>query len=163
MTRPATLPPPAPPPPWEPRAETEYSIQQAARLTGLSEHTLRYYERARLLDPVRRQSSSRHRRYSADDVARLRTLACLRAAGMPLERMRRYFELLERGARAAPLQHELLVAQREVLQDRLRELEGHLRYLDRKIDYWQAVRDGDRARAAEIAARLSREHSSRQP
>jgi hypothetical protein len=82
---------------------------------------------------------------------------------MPLERMRRYFELIERGARAAPLQLEMLGAQREVLQERLRELEGHLRYLDGKIDYWQAVQDGDRARAAEVAARLSREHSSRHP
>ncbi len=150
MTRSATL----LPPPQEQRAEPEYTIQQAAGLTGLSEHTLRYYERARLLDPVRRQSSSRHRRYSAEDVARLRTLSCLRAAGMPLERMRRYFELLAQGASAAPLQHEMLVAQRAVLQERLRELEDHLRYLDRKIDYWQAVRDGG-------AARPPREHSSR--
>jgi hypothetical protein len=58
---------------------------------------------------------------------------------------------------------ELIGAQRVVLQQRLRELEGHLRYLDGKIDYWQAVQDGDRARAAEIAARLSSEHSSRHP
>ena len=159
MSRSSTL----APPPARPSADRAFTIAEAARLTGLGEHTLRYYERARLLAPVHRQSSSRHRRYSADDVARLRTLACLRAAGMPLERMRRYFELIERGARAAPLQLEMLGAQREVLQQRLRELEGHLRYLDGKIDCWQAVQDGDRARAAEVAARLSREHSSRHP
>jgi MerR family transcriptional regulator, aldehyde-responsive regulator len=133
----------------------EYTIGEATELSGLSEHTLRYYERAGLLEPIRRQTSSRHRRYSADDVARLRTLACLRAAGMPLAQMRRYFELLAHGAAAAPLQLELLVAQREVLQARRRELDDHVRYLDGKVAYWQAVQSGDRASAAQIASRLS--------
>jgi MerR family transcriptional regulator, aldehyde-responsive regulator len=131
------------------------TISDAARASGVSAHTLRYYERAGLLDPIRRQSSSRHRRYAADDVARLRTLACLRAAGMPMAQMRRYFELLALGAAAAPLQLEMLVAQREVLQARRRELDDHARYLDGKVAYWQAVQSGDRASAAQIASRLS--------
>jgi DNA-binding transcriptional MerR regulator len=136
-------------------AVREYTIGEATELSGLSEHTLRYYERAGLLDPIRRQSSSRHRRYAGDDVARLRTLACLRAAGMPLAQMRRYFELLAHGAAAAPLQLEMLVAQREVLQARRRELDDHLRYLDGKVAYWQAIQAGDHAGAAQIASRLS--------
>jgi MerR family transcriptional regulator, aldehyde-responsive regulator len=69
--------------------------------------------------------------------------------------MRRYFELLALGAAAAPLQLELLVAQREVLQLRRRELDDHLRYLDGKVAYWQAVQGGDHATAAQIASRLS--------
>ena len=141
--------------PGVPAAVREYTIGEATELSGLSEHTLRYYERAGLLEPIRRQTSSRHRRYAADDVARLRTLACLRAAGMPMAQMRRYFELLAHGAAAAPLQLELLVAQRKVLQTRRRELDDHLRYLDGKVAYWQAVQAGDKAGAARIASRLS--------
>ena len=161
MTQTRTLPPPPARGPATPASESgpeagrEYTIGEAADLSGLSEHTLRYYERAGLLQAVRRQRSSRHRRYSAEDVARLRTLACLRAAGMPLAQMRRYFELLARGASAAPLQLAMFVAQREVLQERCRELEGHVRYLDGKVAYWQAVEAGDRQRAAEIASRLT--------
>ena len=136
----------------EPAAASEqgFTVRQAAEITGLSEHTLRYYERARLLQPVRRQDSSRHRRYSAEDIARLRTLACLRATGMPLDQMRQYFELIAQGQTAAPLQHAMLLAQRRVLEDRLKELQGHLEYLDRKIDYWGAVQAGDDRRASEI-------------
>jgi DNA-binding transcriptional MerR regulator len=70
-----------------------YTVQQAAALTGLSEHTLRYYERIGLIQPVARQESSGHRRYGAADLAKLESLACLRATGMPIEQMRRYFEL----------------------------------------------------------------------
>jgi DNA-binding transcriptional MerR regulator len=156
-----TLPPPPTPRPSIPAdtpgvgaAVREYTIGEATELSGLSEHTLRYYERAGLLEPIRRQSSSRHRRYAAVDVARLRTLACLRAAGMPMAQMRRYFELLAHGAAAAPLQLEMLIAQREVLEARRRELDDHARYLDGKVAYWQAIQAGDHAGAAEIASRL---------
>jgi MerR family transcriptional regulator, aldehyde-responsive regulator len=148
------------PVPSEPLEDQGYSVQQAARLTGLSEHTLRYYERAGLLQPVRRQASSRHRRYTADDIARLSTLACLRAAGMPLDQMRRYFELLQQGASAAPLQHAMLADQRKVLEERLGQLQQHIAYLDRKIAYFEAVEAGDTARAAEIVEHFF--HSLRQ-
>lgn len=135
-------------------ADQGYSVQQAARITGLSEHTLRYYERAGLLQPVRRQARSRHRRYTTDDLARLTTLSCLRAAGMPLEGMRRYFALVEQGASAAPLQRAMLAEQRGVLEERLDTLRQHLAYLDRKIAYWQAVEAGDTERAADLAERF---------
>lgn len=137
-------------------AEREYTIRQASEMTGLSEHTLRYYERARLLDPVRREDSSRHRRYTRADIARLQTLACLRAAGVPLEQMRRYFELMGQGASAAPLQHAMLRRQRAVLEARLTELRSHLEYLDHKIAYWSAVEAGDTERAAGIAEAIVR-------
>lgn len=81
----------------------EYSIQQAAELTGMSEHTLRYYERIGLLRAVRRDQSSGHRRYSADDISRMESMACLRATGMSIDQMRRYVELAplgDGGARA---------------------------------------------------------------
>jgi DNA-binding transcriptional MerR regulator len=135
--------------------EEAYTIQQAARLTGLSEHTLRYYERVGLLPRVRRQDSSRHRRYSARDISIVETLACLRAAGLPLEQMRRYIGLMPQGRSAAGQQRELLEGHRAVLQERLRGMQWNLEYIQRKIAYWSAVETQDDQRAAEIARELS--------
>lgn len=137
---------PAPPDP-----AVGFTIQQAAARTGLSEHTLRYYERAGLLEPVGRQSSSRHRRYSDIDIARLSTLACLRATGMPLDQMRRYFALAARGRSAAPELEQLLQQQERVLQERLEEMQGHVRYVRQKIAYWTALKEGDTERARKIS------------
>jgi DNA-binding transcriptional MerR regulator len=136
-------------------AET-FTVQQAVKLTGLSEHTLRYYERVGLLPPVRRQQSSRHRRYSLRDISIIETLACLRAAGLPLEQMRRYIGLMPQGRRAAAQQRELLEGHRAVLQDRLRGMQWNLEYIQRKIAYWSAVEAHDDQGAAEIAHELSR-------
>lgn len=128
-----------------------YTVQQAAALTGLSEHTLRYYERIGLIEPVPRQDRSGHRRYSSSDLTKLETLACLRATGLPIEQMRRYFELRSRGADAAAEQQALLTAHLEELHRRMAALQAHINYVESKIDYWRAVEAHDEPAAARIA------------
>ena len=128
-----------------------YTVQQTAALTGLSEHTLRYYEKVGLMKPVRRQDSSGHRRYSAADITKLETLACLRAAGMPIDQMRRYFELRAEGAASAVELQELLGTHLQALRRHMDELQGHINYVERKIDYWRAVEEHDEHTAAQIA------------
>jgi DNA-binding transcriptional MerR regulator len=130
------------------------TVQQTAELTGLSEHNLRYYERVGLIRPVRRHASSKHRRYSSLDVAKIETLSCLRAAAMPLEQMRRYFELMEQGADAAPHLQELLKEQRVVLQRKIEQMRSTMEYLEHKIAYWEAIEEGDREKSETIQREL---------
>ena len=137
-----------------PEPELALTVQQTAERTGLSEHTLRYYERAGLLEPIRRQDSSRHRRYSASDLARIQTLACLRATGMPLDQMRRYFDLASQGATAAPELIALLEDQQVALRQRLEQLQRHVEYVRHKIAYWRAIEAHD-GQAADIARSLA--------
>jgi DNA-binding transcriptional MerR regulator len=131
------------------------TVQETAARTGLSEHTLRYYERAGLLRSVRRDDSSGHRRYSPEDVARISTLACLRATGMPLDGMRRYFTLAARGRSAAGELRALLEEQEGALEERMREMRRHLDYVRRKIEYWTALQAGHDAEALAIADELA--------
>ncbi len=63
------------------------TISDAARASGVTAHTLRYYERAGLLDPVDRAASG-HRRYAEEDLARIGFLTRLRSTGMPIRRVR---------------------------------------------------------------------------
>jgi DNA-binding transcriptional MerR regulator len=130
-----------------------YTVQQAAALSGLSEHTLRYYERIGLITPVLRQASSGHRRYGPADLVRLESLACLRATGMPIDQMRRYFELRTDGDDAAAEIQVLLAAHLEELHRRMAALQLHTQYVALKIDYWRAVEAED----GPAAERLARE------
>ena len=141
----------------EVQIEEGLTVHQTAERTGLSEHTLRYYERAGLLEQVRRHDSSGHRRYSAADLARIQTLACLRATGMPLDQMRRYFELAAQGATAAPQLQALLERQRTELEHRMEQMRCHQEYVTHKIAYWRAVEAHDEGAAnlaKQLAARL---------
>jgi MerR family transcriptional regulator, aldehyde-responsive regulator len=121
----------------------EYTIQETAEITGLSEHTLRYYERIGLITPVRRASGSRHRRYTAIDLARIEALACLRMVGMPIEDMRRYGELSFEDSKDAPELLRILKKQRKVLEDRKEHIEETIRYVDLKTKFLVAVATGD--------------------
>ena len=51
--------------------------------TGISGHTLRYYERAELIQSVARNSGNQ-RRYSADDVGWVKFLLRLRSTGVSI-------------------------------------------------------------------------------
>lgn len=111
-------------------------IAAAAAATGVPAHTLRYYERAGLmLTPIDRASSS-HRRYSDTDVAWVHFLTRLRGTGMPIADMRRYIELVRRGAATVPERRELLVRHREDVRARLEEITASLRAIDHKIDIY---------------------------
>src|SRR4051812_41032793 len=77
------------------------TIAEAAERTGVSTHTLRYYERIGALRELPRRAPSGHRRYTERDVGWIVLLTCLRATGMPIATMLRYAELAREGTASA--------------------------------------------------------------
>lgn len=112
------------------------TISEAAQATGVSAHTLRYYERTGLLDPVERGTNG-HRRYSEEDVQRIRLLTMLRATGMPIRRIREYADLFRAGDSTHEQRLALLEAHREAVRRRVAETERNLVLIDRKIDHYR--------------------------
>ncbi len=135
----------------ETKTPTYFTLQEVVQRSGLSEHTLRYYERIGLLDNVKRDNSSGHRRYTAQDVQNIEALACLRTTGMSIEDMRTYFALLKDGKAAADQQLALFEGQKQALERELAQKHEHLRYLEHKVAFWKAVQSGDDAKVQEIA------------
>jgi DNA-binding transcriptional MerR regulator len=114
-----------------------HSIGEVAELTGLTAHTLRWYERIGLLDPVDRTHAGR-RRYSDADLARLGFLGKLRLTGMSVADMLRYIELVREGPDTMDARRELLVAHRTEVRERIADLHATLAVLDYKIDLYSA-------------------------
>lgn len=111
------------------------TIQQVADRTGLSAHTLRYYERIGLLAPIQRAENG-HRRYSADDLGWIDFLKKLRATGMPIAQMARYAALQRDGDATLQARVAILKEHREVVRARMQELQTHLEVIDYKIDFY---------------------------
>ncbi|MGC5169448.1 MerR family transcriptional regulator [Micromonospora sp. DT81.3] len=117
--------------------DARLSISDVAELTGLTTHTLRYYERAGLLlVPVDRASSS-HRRYSEADVGWVRFLTKLRSTGMPIATVREYVELARAGDGTTGDRLELLLRHRISVLAQLEEITQSLAAIDYKIDLYQ--------------------------
>jgi DNA-binding transcriptional MerR regulator len=108
------------------------TIRQASELTGLSAHTLRYYERIALLTPVGRASNG-HRRYGKQDVERITFINYLRLTGMPLERLKAYTALHFQGDSGIPRRVALLRAHRDEVAHRAEALGRMLAVIDHKL------------------------------
>lgn len=111
------------------------TIEQVAEHIRLSAHTLRYYERIGLLDPVARATSG-HRRYAAKDLAWLEFLTRLRTTGMPIRHMQEFAELRRRGDATIAERRVLLEAHQRAVQAHIAELQYNLEAIMVKIqDY----------------------------
>lgn len=108
------------------------TVAEMAAATGVSAHTLRYYERAGLIQRVARNSGNQ-RRYSESDVEWLRFLLRLRETGMPIVQMREYAELRTQGAPTTEARLALLEAHRTELHEQIALLRRHEKALEAKI------------------------------
>jgi DNA-binding transcriptional MerR regulator len=112
---------------------TNITIAEAAERSGLSAHTLRYYERIGLIHPVGRGQNG-HRRYGRDDIEWLEFLIKLRTTDMPIRQMVEYAELVREGPQTASRRRAMLEAHREALRDRIEDLKETATVIDRKIE-----------------------------
>ncbi|WP_433085202.1 MerR family transcriptional regulator [Dactylosporangium sp. CA-052675] len=115
--------------------EPGYTIAEVSERTGLSAHTLRYYERAGLLDPPDRGTNG-HRRYSDADLGMLRILTRLKATGMSIAEMRRYAELCRVGPDTFDARRVLLEEHRQQVLDRIAALQTDLGLIESKIKFY---------------------------
>jgi DNA-binding transcriptional MerR regulator len=113
----------------------ELTISEVAERTGLTRHTLRYYERDGLMLDVGRAGSG-HRRYSENDLEWIELITKLRATGMPIRDVRRYAELVRSGDGNEGERLALLRAHRERVRAQLDTITAHLDAIDMKIGYY---------------------------
>ena len=119
-------------------------IGELARRSGLSAHTIRYYERIGLL-PYADRDRARQRDYDASILVWIEFIGRLKTTGMPIREMLRYAALRERGAGTEAARRELLERHRDRVRANLAELQSCLLVLDGKI----AGYAGSTARSAE--------------
>jgi DNA-binding transcriptional MerR regulator len=110
---------------------TTWSIREAADKCGLSQHTLRWYERIGLVGPVARGSDGR-RRFTDADLDWLTLITRLRETGMPVSDMQRYAALVRSGAGETE-RLELLKRHREEVRRALAAQRECLKLLNAKI------------------------------
>ncbi|MER7673831.1 MerR family transcriptional regulator [Kitasatospora sp. NPDC096128] len=122
-------------PAGEPDRTPRHTISEVAAASGLTAHTLRWYERIGLLDPVDRAVGGQ-RRYCDGDLHRLAFLGRLRLTGMSVADMLKYVDMARRGEETYAERRELLETQREEVRQRIVDLQATLAVLDYKIDLY---------------------------
>ncbi|MDJ0383916.1 MerR family transcriptional regulator [Streptomyces sp. G-G2] len=118
------------------QTQTRYTISEVEARTGLTQHTLRWYERIGLMPHVDR-SHSGQRRFSDKDLDWLAFVGKLRTTGMSVADMVRYAELVREGPHTFEERRELLERTRREVRARIDELTDALAVLDFKIGFYE--------------------------
>ncbi|MGT2829097.1 MerR family transcriptional regulator [Streptococcus hillyeri] len=105
-------------------------------MTGISADTIRYYERIGLIPPVTRNTSG-IRDFTEHEVQLLEFVRCYRNAGVGVEPLIEYIQLLNQGDQTVPARIELLSEQLEDMNQRLAELTQARDRLQYKIDNYK--------------------------
>lgn len=112
------------------------NIAEFARQTGLTAHTLRYYEQVGLLRDVARNSAN-HRRYSSNDLDWVDFIKRLRATGMSLDNIKSYADLRQTGESTLKERQQLLLQHAADLEKKISRETEHLRRLEEKIQWYE--------------------------
>lgn len=112
-------------------ADDRMTIAEVAERSGVTAHTLRYYERVGLISVARDESG--YRVYTGADFGRIVFLTRLRMTGMPIRDLQRYVRLVESGEHTVPERLALLEEHRDAVRARIEELAVALDTVERKI------------------------------
>ena len=118
------------------------TIKEVSEKYGISQDTLRYYERVNVIPKVTRTSGG-IRDYQEEDLRWVELAVCMRNAGLPVEAMIEYVRLYQEGDTTISARLQLLTDQREVLLDRRKKIDETLDRLNYKIARYEiAVETG---------------------
>ena len=118
------------------------TIKEVSKKFGISQDTLRYYERVGMIPPVTRTSGG-IRDYNESDLGWVSLAVCMRSAGLPIEAMIEYVKLYQQGDSTIPARLQLLLDQKDALTEQIRQIEQTMKRLDYKISvYEKAVKTG---------------------
>ncbi len=119
---------------WE---DEKMTITEVSEQLGTSPDTLRYYEKAGLVPPVKRKNGIRD--YGESDVKWIEFILCMRSAGVPVEELVRYVALYREGSGTTDERKKILIRQRDRLQNRIEEIRALVEKLDYKIENYENV------------------------
>ncbi len=126
-------------------------IAEVSKEYGLSADTLRYYERIGLLPNVTRTPSG-IRDYSEQDCARVQFVKCMRAANVSIEALIEYMALFEQGDSTIEARKAILEEQRDLVRERIAEMQAGLDRLNYKIDNYETMLAKEREMRGEACA-----------
>lgn len=119
-----------------------YTVKQISEITGISAHTLRFYDNEGLFPFVSRDKNN-IRLFSENNLDWINFVHCLRATGMPLADIKQYIDLCEQGKDTALERYNIILKQKEKAEQEIIKMQKQLELLKNKTDYYKELLSAD--------------------
>ncbi|QDP38948.1 MerR family transcriptional regulator [Radiobacillus deserti] len=115
-----------------------YTVREAAQITGLTEHAVRFYTDKGLVPSVQRNKNN-IRLFDEESINWLYGAKCLKQTGMPIEVIKMYVDLCLEGDSTVPKRFALMKEYREIAYVQLEEAKRRADHLEQKVTQYQAI------------------------
>lgn len=115
-----------------------HTVKEAAQITGLTEHAVRFYTDKGLVPSVQRNENN-IRMFDEESINWLHGVKCLKQSGMPIEVIKMYVDLCLEGDSTIPQRYKLMMEHKEAARAKLEEAKRHVAHLEEKTDLYQAI------------------------
>lgn len=125
---------------------TTFTSKEVAEETGLSVHTLRYYEQEGLIDGIQRDANG-YRMYSASDVVWFHVITYFRRIGLSVNEIKHFNVPRDGSGSSAAARREFMETYRERVVAQMKELQESLNKIDDKIEFFRQMEKAEREEA----------------
>lgn len=115
-----------------------YTIQEVSQKVNVSTYSIRYYDDHGLLPSVKRDKNN-NRIFDDVDMEWIEIVACLRATGMSLAKIKHYVELCLEGDQTVPERYRIMVEQQQETMAQAEKIQAHLRLINKKVNHYVRV------------------------
>ena len=105
-----------------------FLIGDISKMYGISQDTLRYYDKAGLLPFVKKNQAGR-RVFTEDDLGYIEVIDCLKRSGIPVKEIAKFMDWCVEGDKTLPQRYAFMVEQEAVLEKKIHELQAQLDFL----------------------------------
>lgn len=109
-------------------------ISEVSKLVNIPSATLRYYEQIGLLDNIKKEHGIRN--YQQQDIEKINFIICMKKAGFPLDSIVQFVNLAKDKKQGEKRRLEMLLKQKDILLQEMKEKEETLNFLNHKIDLY---------------------------
>lgn len=110
-------------------------ISEVAKKFDLTQDTLRYYEKEKLIGPIKKGENG-IRNYNEDDLKRIGFVKCMRSAGLEVAVLQKYIQLYNQGDDTIEKRRKILTEQKKQLKAKIDDMQQAYERLNMKIDLY---------------------------
>lgn len=118
----------------------KFLIGEISERYGISQDTLRYYDKAGLLPFVKKNSAGR-REFTEDDLGYIEVIDCLKRSGIAVKEIAKFMDWCVVGDRTLPQRYAFMTEQEAALEQKIHELQAQLDFLRWKKWYYQTANE----------------------
>ena len=118
----------------------KFLIGDITEMYGISQDTLRYYDKAGLLPFVKKNQAGR-RVFTEDDLGYIEVIDCLKRSGIPVKEIAKFMDWCVEGDKSLPQRYAFMVEQEAVLERKIHDLQAQLDFLRWKKWYYQTANE----------------------